>query len=722
MSLRAPNTLKACEPCRKAKARCNGERPCRRCLSHSQPNECNYRLRARTRKSTARQAHHSDAGSDSPGSASLAEHRDTPRRRERQEAARTGSSLTPSRNAAAETGAETNAEIDVIRAGDSVYHPSVSAVATRAQSHDLERPAEDSLFTSRLFYGPSSSFAFSQQVYRILWQRAMQKTGGQATARLCNDSDPVQDAGPGLTMFKQRSIFFGIPSRTDQILPVGMQVMLHDRISLDQAIHLLELFNATVQFTLPLFSLNELLDMLHAVYNVDANEAVTLQSRCTITASMAIGALHTPQTDLAESLFLQAKQESVTCNEEASLTMIHFTLLLATYQNHMGRPHSAYLHTGAASRKMFALGLNNYGFSKSDNQTQMIHKHRGMVWCVYYHETVNSLFLGRESTILKASIRVPLPEQHHVLVGLCKLAQIVEDGVAAIYSLPGSSLWKLYQVASEIYDRLQVCAGELGIGPAATPSSAPLPPVATLQLHNIYYHTLLLTFRPFLIAEYALHSNAATSSPKHMWLRRACTLATEAARDAIIFMKEGLRDDANLCKTVRFNAFYLECSCQVLLFDVLRSPSKLSFNQEYVDMALQYMKDMVKDDPPVRQAQMSVEETVRIVRESVLGKEDQPMYSSSVATNTDTDISTQPAPQLGTRSDDPSQLAHEFIVDDAQHMLYLNASSEIARSSDPAIVGGSNEAPHTYCNSNLITPDLFNFFPLNTMDAFTYMQ
>ncbi|KAI0154519.1 hypothetical protein GGR57DRAFT_104984 [Xylariaceae sp. FL1272] len=720
MTTRAPNTLKACEPCRKAKARCDGERPCRRCLSHSQPSECSYRLRARTRKST-RQAHRSDAGDDSPRSVSLAEVRVTPRRSEWQEAASSGSSLTPSQNARVELSIETDATIDLNQAGDNVYHPSVSAVATRAQSHDLERPPEDSPFTSRLFYGPSSAFAFSQQVYRILWQRATEKTGRQVSERLGNDSDPVQDAGPGLTLFKQKSIFFGIPSRTDQISRVEMGATLRDRISLEQAVHFLELFNATVQFTLPLFSLSELLDMLHAVYDDNTNESVAVQSRCTITASIAISALHTSQTDLAESLFLQAKQESIAYSEEVSLTMIHFTLLLATYQNHMGRPHSAYIHTGAATRKMFALGLNNYGFGKSDNLPQMMHKHRGMVWCVYYHETVNALFLGRESTLLKASIRVPLPEQHPVLVGLCKLAQIVEDGVFAIYNFPGSSLWKLYQVASEIYNRLQICADELGIGPAATPNATPLPPVTTLHLHNIYYHTLLLTFRPFLIAEYALHSNATEPAPKHMWLRRACTLATEAARDSIIFMKEGLQNDANLCKTVRFNAFYLECSCMVLLFDALRYPSKLSFNQEYIDMALQYMKEMVKDDP-IRQAQMSVEETARIVRESVLGDRAQPMYSGSVVGGTGTDLASQPTLHQGSPFGHPNQLAHEFIVDDAQHMLYLNASSDITRPSDPAIVGGTTEMSHNYCNSNFITPDLFNFFPLNTLDGYTYMQ
>jgi hypothetical protein len=51
---------------------------------------------------------------------------------------------------------------------------------------------------------------------------------------------------------------------------------------------------------------------------------------------------------------------------------------------------------------------------------------------------------------------------------------------------------------------------------------------------SVYYHAILLIFRPFLVAE-AL----AEIQQKHgiMWLREACRHATDAAQDSLVFVK-----------------------------------------------------------------------------------------------------------------------------------------------------------------------------------------
>ncbi|KAF2971492.1 hypothetical protein GQX73_g2126 [Xylaria multiplex] len=449
--------------------------------------------------------------------------------------------------------------------------------------------------------------------------------------------------------------------------------------------------------------------LLHSVYNNEASETTSAQVKAIVFATLANGALNTSQTDLAETLFNQAKQEAAAYDDEVSLAMIHFSLLLATYQNNMGRPHSSYLHTGVASRKLFSMGLNSYG-PEGTARPDMIQKRRITLWSVYYHETMHALFLGRESTYKKASIRTPYPDDQPTLIGLCKLAQIAEDSAATIYGLTCESLWQLYQAAEKIHGRLQACAEELGIASAAATRSSLFTHTSILLLNNVYYHILLLTFRPFLIAEFALHLR---SSSKHMWLRRACRIAIEAAQDCIVYMNEAYRD-FSLCKTIRFNAFFLESSTMVLFYDMLRNPSKLSYNKEYINTALGCLDQMVKDEPIVHSLP-SMKETCRIVEAYLSTNTIERRIMKQLGNSAENSLAAEPSQQQNIPIIPAA--THDFLVDESQHMIYLNGvSSGFDRHDVEATI--DNDIPDPllqYQNSNLLTTDLFNFFPLDTI-------
>ncbi len=312
---------------------------------------------------------------------------------------------------------------------------------------------------------------------------------------------------------------------------------------------------------------------------------------------------------------------------------------------------------------------------------------------------MHALFLGRESTYKKASIRAPYPDHQPALVGLCKLAQIAEESAATIYSLTCVSLYQLYQAAEKIHSRLQACAEELGIASAAGASSSLFTQTSILLLNNgvcyeatlnsphnrltiqVYYHILLLTFRPFLIAEFALHLKNSSESKNPMWLRQARRRALEAAEDCIVYMNEAYKDH-NLCRVVRFNAFFLESSSMVLFYDMLRNPSKLSYNKEYVKTALNCVDQMVKDEPLVH-AQLSMREISRIIEQYLL--------TNTIEASQQQGIAAMPA------------ATHDFLVDESQRMIYLNGMPNIP---DPLI---------QHHNPNLFTTDLFNFFPLDTI-------
>ncbi|KAI0188717.1 hypothetical protein EV127DRAFT_115600 [Xylaria flabelliformis] len=661
------NITKACEVCRKAKLRCDGGKPCERCVAKNRHTDCEYRLRSRIRKHARRAESH--AGSEDTSPASHISQR------------------------SGEINGLNVVNPEPAEAARNEYHQSVTATYEHTS---------DCNFTSRLFYGPSSAFAFSQQVYRILWRLTDQNY--HDNGHFSGNTDPVQEGGPGLSLFKQRTIFFGTPTRDDSRLHSTAQSTLHEWLPLNEAEQLLERFNLTNHFHHPFFSPSEMTNLLHIVYSVEASEPASPQVKAVVFATLANGALNKSYTGLAESLFHRARQEAATCDDEVSLTMIHLSLLLATYQDNMGRPHSSYLHTGVASRKLFSMGLNSYRPERNVHP-DTIQKHRIMIWSVYYHETKHALFLGRESTYKKASIRIPYPDHQPALVGLCKLAQIAEDSAATIYSPACDSLWELYQAAEKIRGRLQACAEELGIGSAAATRSSLSNPVSTLLLNNVYYHVLLLTFRPFLIAEFALHLRALRSPSKHMWLRHACRTAVEAAQDCIVFMGEAYHD-FDICKSVRFNGFFLESSIMVLFYDMLRHPSKLSYNKEYIKTALDCLDQMVKDEP-ISHARLSVRETSRVVEEYLSTNKISPRIPEQRENGEGTSHATESLQQQNFR----------FLLDESQHMIYLNGVLPSGPSSNiESTVGNTYLDPLlSYQNPNLLTTDLFNFFPLDTI-------
>jgi hypothetical protein len=64
----------------------------------------------------------------------------------------------------------------------------------------------------------------------------------------------------------------------------------------------------------------------------------------------------------------------------------------------------------------------------------------------------------------------------------------------------------------------------------------------------VYYHTVLLTFRPFLIAHsekeksdsievsVAAQNHSSPFDKEDLWLRKACRLAIDAAQDNIVYI------------------------------------------------------------------------------------------------------------------------------------------------------------------------------------------
>ncbi len=351
--------------------------------------------------------------------------------------------------------------------GDAAATTNFPAHQSVTATHGTERASEG----SQLFYGPSSNFAFLQQIHRSILSRS---------ASYHAPNQEVQEGGPGLDMFMQRTFFFGPPSS----ITVPSLPELALPISLEQATVFLEHFKATSRHVLPFFADPELDDLLQNLYHAPSNDRHPLPQHYAIAlAILAVGALSTDQTSTAELLFARAKTAAVVYEDVVTLSMVQFSLILADFQVHMGRPNSAYLHLGVACRKAFAMGLHkdaaNLLTAPSD-----LSRRRSTLWCLYAQESWHALAMGRESALRLEDISCPFPSDLSTPSGLCQLASIAEDAAEAIYGRRYGSLTQLHTAAEAILRRLHSFSHKFSIGStSANASPAVSDGVGLLQLH-----------------------------------------------------------------------------------------------------------------------------------------------------------------------------------------------------------------------------------------------
>ncbi|KAI6828270.1 hypothetical protein KC364_g14718 [Hortaea werneckii] len=529
--------------CRRRKIRCSGGQPCVYCQDRA-PRDCLYRVknRDRPRKVTAEHRQSSPAQENASSGG----------RRENQ---------------------NTDRPEELDRSLTAVHHPGM----------------EDS---TQLFYGPTSNFAFIQQIHRGVLLKAAEKQASNV-----------------LDQFVQRSIFFGTPSRID--LTSGS---LND-VSYPDALALITNYNTTTHNLLPFFAEGELEQLVRELYSVEPLSAQPSQKRAITLAVLALGALSTPRTSVAEAFYAQAKVCAAPFEDAVTLTMIHFSLLCADYQCNLGRPNSAYMQLGAACRRAFAFGLHKEGATSRLREDEF-KKRRVTMWCLYFYERWIALSLGRKSSLQIVDISSgPLDDQSLVSC-LARMANIVERDVGSMYDGGPHTLQELYHAADKAHHNLRELGETLRIGsrnmfPSLPPASDN---IATLQFHNLYYLSILLIFRPFLIAESALRTKSS-SAPGEMWLRQACRCAIDAAQDYLVFAS-GLLKSSDICKRPRYTTFFIESSCAVLLHDVLSHPSKYAYHLEYIQLATDTLESMVHDDP-VLNAQRSIRRILQAVERAI---------------------------------------------------------------------------------------------------------
>ncbi|KAJ5365459.1 fungal-specific transcription factor domain-containing protein [Penicillium concentricum] len=639
---------KACEPCRRRKIKCDGLEPCRNCPN--QPTACIYRRKARVRlrRSGTQTTVNSVNCSSDPINATAG-----PK-------TANGASLSPYVLEAQHSRAE--------------VYDSVAAAHHAPQFTD----------SSQLFYGPSSNFAFLQQVHRAILSHGPYGKG-------CGSG--FEEGGSGLDMFMQRNVFFGVPLRAN--LGAAQLGDLHDGIiPRHLATVYLDNFKIASLHILPFFTTEDLDILLHSFYSARADITLHPQRRALLLMVLAIGALSTTETQLADTLFLQAKLETTIYEDAVTLPMIQFSLLSADYQLNIGRPNSAYLHVGVACRKTFALGLHTVAGNSLTQRAEHIQERHATLWCLYFYETFVALTVGRKSTIRVADVACPYPDGRPVLVDLCRLAAIIEEAAELIYSHKASSLRNLYTTAQSLHTRLQQCAERFGLGSVTTAQKGTTAEVmAILTLHNV--------------AESALRCADSTQQTGDMWLRQACRNATDAAADSIAFVDAMFRT-IDVSKVRRYDAFFIEASCSVLLHNSLQHPSKHPNNLVYIHMALGCLQSMTNGEPVTNVAR-SIQRIVSAVENSISQVNLTPTLIPSPSDESPPVNANIKFPSLENTS---SCATTDYIfLSDKQSRFPSNLSSDGPRLSRTTADPLSQQLPQL--NLDILTTDLFSYFQLD---------
>jgi hypothetical protein len=150
----------------------------------------------------------------------------------------------------------------------------------------------------------------------------------------------------------------------------------------------------------------------------------------------------------------------------------------------------------------------------------------------------------------------PFPEDQVFLTALSKLAVIIEEAIDLLYTQRADSLHHLHATAEKLYATLFAWGKEYSISSEAAKhhQTMSLAPVPSLFLHSgekssllsldglitkyltVYFHTVLLVFRPFMIAAPAIGVDSTLHLSSELWLRQACRRATDTAQDAIFFV------------------------------------------------------------------------------------------------------------------------------------------------------------------------------------------
>ncbi|OJZ80601.1 hypothetical protein ASPFODRAFT_401852 [Aspergillus luchuensis CBS 106.47] len=476
----------------------------------------------------------------------------------------------------------------------------------------------------QLFYGPSSNFFLLQKIHRLLsadMPAVQPASGGQAESSLDH--------------FRYRSLFFGY----DRTLPAPMAMpspLSHDdrvfvaraalRSMLDYATAM-RFVDRFIEIEIPFLYFvdrHALQQIVRTIYE-RPTVAIIQQDYLKAIACLAFGATMTEHADWAEILFTQLQEFGLEVENAVSLKIVQIIFIMAQYQMQLGRHNSAYLLTGNALRKAIAAGLHREMPQEDPDLTPMVVQERRLTfWSLCVFEYMICYCLGRPHAISEDDIHTQFPENEFV-VAMAGLTRISRKSARLLYKSQPVSLEEMWKTSQAIQTELQQFEDSLPerfrfrtMGSSALHCQSVaqffLGSGESFAVYYMYYHTVLLQFRPFLIFKTTgqnRHIKATTnqesqdeglsSLPQEKnlasnnlppWLKEACAGATEAARTLIRFIFIAYAS-IPVAKNIRHNGFYIDAACFVLVLTMLGPQGPVPEDMTLVRYGLTCLSDML---------------------------------------------------------------------------------------------------------------------------------
>ncbi|QKD60128.2 uncharacterized protein FOBCDRAFT_144747 [Fusarium oxysporum Fo47] len=274
------------------------------------------------------------------------------------------------------------------------------------------------------------------------------------------------------------------------------------------------------------------------------------------------------------------------------------------FQSERARPNSSFLHVGTAVRTAVAAGLHKDTCMRPGETQEVVDQRRIMYWSLFFWEAWNCFVVGRPSSIPDPGQSIPVPGDHQLLVSLATLSRIMDKCAKRIYSPRHDSLLPVWNAAIEIRRELHCFAEQqlkdmkfCLVGDPSTGERG----VCQAMVSTMYHHTLLLTFRPFLILRAKLKQENPSSEnisaeslhTPPRWLDNACEYCLEAARNSIGFLTASCATNI-LCRDIKYHGFFIEGACYALAFDMLQEKTKTAHrNLPWIHSGLRCLRSMV---------------------------------------------------------------------------------------------------------------------------------
>lgn len=174
----------------------------------------------------------------------------------------------------------------------------------------------------------------------------------------------------------------------------------------------------------------------------------------------------------------------------------------------------------------------------------------------------------------------------------------------------------------------------------------------------------------------------------------------------------------------RYTAFFIESSCAVLLYDSLWHPTKLAYNLEFIQTGLSCLRQMV-DAEPVLNARTSISRMIGAVEHAVAHR---PATASAPNTNQTGVLSSTAQAGSDGRNNAQVPSSHETTFTSmANDFIYLSDRQSQAPAvfqsqqqfvtpadSTASLDTGTIADPMSLLDFDVLTTDLYNFFPIQT--------